>query len=222
MSFTGSTEYNQMGQGMPGFGGGWGGGLGGFGLIGLFGLLGRRGLGGDGDGEGGGCAREAALLAAISNAKDTTVAEGRGLAAAICATNDAIKDGNYATAIQAERNTAQLSTQATAFAFAAERQADQNTALILARLNQTEIDQLRDQLHGERRRGDNKEIEISINNANAQTQAQQQQQFQNQNDWLRGKFFEFENQQNLTKQGIINLGTMVASGTQSTAATNIK
>lgn len=225
MSFTGSTELNQMG-GIPG---GWGGFGGGFGGFGLFGLLGLRGIG-DLDGRKGddGCAKETAILAAIGNSKDTTVAEGRALTAAVAANREASAAQAYAAAIQASNNTQAIKDQATAFAIVNDKRFDDlaaagvaQTAAILAKLNQTEIDNLRDQLFGERRRGDQREVEININNANAQSQAQVQAQFQQQNDFLVRKFNEFDNQINNTKQGIINLGTMVASGTQSTAATNI-
>lgn len=65
-----APEFNSVGGG--GFGGLGSGGFGAFGLIGLLGLdsLGRKR--GDGDDN---CAREAAVLAAISNSKDATVAE---------------------------------------------------------------------------------------------------------------------------------------------------
>jgi len=234
MSFTGSTELNQMG-GIPGGYGGFGSGLGGFGLFGLLGLRGIGGFGDEGRRADDGCAREAALLQAISNAKDTTVAEGRSLGAAICATNDNIKDGNYAAAIQAERNTAQLSAQAQAFQIATDKSLDAlaaagvaQTAAILARINDAEVQGLRDQLFETRRRVDTKEQEINIINTNtnvnqqfqAQAQLQTQRDFENQRRF--DALFNSFNQVNRTAQDIINLGTMTASGTQATNATNIK
>lgn len=235
MSLTGNLETNTIG-GMPGgWGGwgGWGGGFGGFGLFGLIGLLGRRGLGGDGGDD---CcddiknnARNLAVLQAIQNGTDQTVAEGRGIAAAICNSNNIVQQGFYNAAIANIANTQSIKDQSTALAIVADKRFDDlalagvnQTAAILARINQTEVDNLRDQLLLERRRGDNREIEISIQNSNAQSQAQVQAQFQAQNDFLARKFFDFENQFNVTKQGIVNLGTMVASGTQATSATNIK
>lgn len=217
-----APEFNSVGGGFGGWGGFGGGGI----LEGIIlaSLLGRRdGLLGGGTDVGG-----AAILAAIANSKDTTVAEGRALAGAICDSEKTNLQQFYAAAIQASNNTQAIKDQATAFAVVADKRFDDlalagvtQTAAILARLNQTEIDNLRDQLFNERRRGDNREIEINIQNSNAQSQAQVQAQFQTQNEWLTRKFFEFDNQINNTKQGIINLGTMVASGTQSTAATNI-
>jgi len=175
-----------------------------------------------------GAIAENAILAAIGNSKDTTVAEGRALGAAICEAEKTTLNQSYAAAIQAANNTQAIKDQATAFAIVNDKRFDDlaaagvtQTATILARLNQTEIDNLRDQLFTERRRGDNREIEINIANSNSQTQAQAQAQFQAQNDFLVRKFNEFDNQINNTKQGIINLGTMVASGTQAAAETNI-
>jgi len=130
---------------------------------------------------------------------------------------------------QAANNTQAIKDQATAFAIVNDKRFDDlaaagvtQTAAILDKLNQTEIDNLRDQLFTERRRGDNREIDISINNSQNQVQAQVQAQFQNQNEFLAKRFYEFDNQINRTQQGIVNLGTMTASGTQATQSTNIK
>lgn len=141
-----SSEFNSVG---PGFGG-WGGGFGsGFGLFGLLGLRGigdldgrdRRGYGDDG------CAREAAILAAISNAKDATVAEGRSLGAAICDSEKTNLQQFYAAAIQSANNTQAIKDQATAFAIVNDKRFDDlaaagvaQTAAIIAKLNQTELD----------------------------------------------------------------------------------
>lgn len=191
MSLTSGFESNSIGLG-GGFGGfgGFGGGFGGFGGIAPIGLIGLNTLL-DRDGRRGGCdnddncAREAAILAAIGNAKDTTVAEGRALASALFATNDAVKDGNYAAAIQAERNTAQLQAQAQAFQIATTAQFNEvkeagvaQTAAILARINQAEVDSLRDQLLEQRRGRDLDVIRIENNNTNTNIQAQFQAQAQ--------------------------------------------
>lgn len=221
MSLQNASEFNAVGGGFCGFGFG---GIAPVGLIGLNTLFDRDRRRGDDDG----CAREAAILAAISNAKDATVAEGRSLASAICDAEKTNLQQFYAAAIQSANNTQAIKDQATAFAIVNDKRFDDlaaagvaQTAAILAKINQTEIDNLRDQLLETRRGRDNREIEISINNSNAQSQAQVQAQFQAQNDLLFRKFVDLDNQINNTKQGIINLGTMVASGTQSTAATNI-
>ena len=175
------------------------------------------------------------ILAELGRSKDCFVGEFRGVNAGLFAVNDAVKDGNYAAAIQAERNTAQLSTQATAFAFAQERQADQNTLAILNKLNQSELDrkdeiisELRFAGIEERRRHDDEKIQIvnTNSNTNVLTAIQQQAQWQAQRDEenkrnfaaLWGSF----NQINRTAQDIVNLGTMTSSGTQATNATNIK
>ena len=212
-------EINSIGgYGGLGFGGGFGGGGILEGII-LASLLGRRGGGlfGGGDGDGG-CAAETAIVAAITNAKDSVIAEGRALATAICATNDNIKDGNYAAAIQAERNTSQLSTQATAFAFAAERQADQNTAAILARFNQSETDRLRDELNEQRHHGRSKEIEITM----IQNQNQQQQQFQAQNNEFGRRFDALFGQVAKAGQDIISVGSVLSGVSQTANPVNVK
>lgn len=203
MGLASNLETNAIGGG--GFGGGYGfapsfgfggfgggGGIGGLGLVGLLGLnsfLGRDGFD-HGRGRGGcdnddNCAREAAILAAISNSKDATVAEGRALGAAICATDASIKDAQFALALQAERNTAQLSSQAQAFQISTEKSIDAlmaagaaQTATILARINQTEVDNLRDQLANERRGRDLDVIRIENNNTNTNIQGQFQAQAQ--------------------------------------------
>lgn len=176
-----------------------------------------------------------ALLAAIAGTKDQTVAEGRALGAAICESEKTNLQQFYAAAIQASNNTQAIKDQATAFAIVNDKRFDDlaaagvtQTATILARINQAEVDNLRDQLLETRRVRDAKETEITINNsANAvaqQTQNQFQIQTQRDNDLHRrldGVFNSF-NQLNRTNQDIINLGTMTASGTQATTATNIK
>jgi len=219
-----NTHSAFQGGGFPGMG------MGGFGGLGLFGLIGLRGLGDlDGrsghGGDGKGMIAENAILAAIGNSKDATVAEGRNLANAICESEKTALQQSYAAAIQAANNTQAIKDQATAFAIVADKRFDDlasagvaQTAAILARINQTEIDNLRDQLASERRRGDSREIEISINNSNAQAQAQ----FQAQNNALDRKFDALFSQSNRNAQDIINFGTMAASGNQANQETNIK
>lgn len=233
MSLSSLNEYNSNGGGFGGgWGGGWGNGIGGVGLIGLIGLLGRDGLGGHshrgGDDGDNGCGRNLAILAAIAGAKDTTVAEARALSNAVCDAEKTNLQQFYAQAIQTSNATNELKAQAVAFAVqndskldAISRQISIDGDLTRALINQNTIQDLRDQLNRSHRHADGREIEITIQNSNAQAQAQVQAQFAAQNDWLKNRFFEFDNQINNTKQGIVNLGTMVASGTQSTQATNI-
>ena len=191
-----SSEFNNLGAGgAGGFGGfpGFGGGIGGFGLIGLIGLqdlLRRRGGEDGGDGN---CAKEIATLAAIGNLKDISVAEARATGVAINAVSDKVCDLEktslqqfYAQAIQASNIASEQKAQAVALAIAQDQKTDAATAAILARINQSEVDGLRDSLLLERRRADQKEVEINISNSNtniasaiaAQTQAQLQAQLQ--------------------------------------------
>ena len=230
------SEFNNLGGGGfgPGFGGGNG--IGGFGLFGLVGLLNGRngGLFGGNDGTNGNT-DVLGILSAISNAKDTTVAEGRNLADAICDSEKTNMQQFYAAAIQAANNTQAIKDQATAFAIVNDKRFDDlsaagvaQTAAIIAKINQTEVDSLRDQLHSARRMSDSKDIEISIQNTNnnlqaqlqAQSQAQVNREYEAQRrfDAIVGSF----NQLNRNTQDIINLGTMTGSGTQANAQTNIK
>lgn len=190
-------------------GGNGGAGIGAFGLFGLLGidsLTGRRHNNDDGGGPG---RNELATLAAISNAKDATVsesrilaaavtnakdatiAEGRGLAAAICESEKTNLNQFYANAVQQARLAQDIQNQASAIAIVADKRFDDlaaagvnQTAAILARINQSEVDSLRDQLHETRRNRDAKEVEIQINNSAVatQNQLQAQAQFQVQRD----------------------------------------
>jgi hypothetical protein len=191
-----SSEFNNLGAGgfptggFGGFGGGMG--VGGFGLIGLIGLqdLFNKRRGDDGDGN---CQKEIATLAAISNLKDISVAEARVTGAAINAVGDKVCELEktsmqqfYAQAIQAANIANDQKALAVQLAIAQDQKTDAATAAILARINQSEVDSLRDSLLLERRRSDAKEVEISINNSNtsiasaiaAQSQAQLQAQLQ--------------------------------------------
>jgi hypothetical protein len=231
MSFTGSTELNQMGGlGGSGFGGG---GFGAFGLIGLLGLdsLGNRRK----DDCGGPGVNELATLQAIANAKDITVAEGRALGAAICESEKTTLNQFYASAIQAANNTQSIKDQNTAFAIVNDKRFDDvttqianTTAAILSRINDVENQNLRDQLFETRRRVDAKENELTIvnTNTNINQQLQQQQQWQVQKDFENQRRFDSLfgsfNQLNRNTQDVINFGTMAASANQANQQTNVK
>lgn len=232
MSIQSGYELNSLGG--PGFGG-FGGGMGGFGL---FGLLGLRGIGGFGDedrrgrGDGDSCAKELATLAAIANAKDATIAEGRALGASICDSEKTNLQQFYAAAIQAANNTQAIKDQATAFAIVNDKRFDDlasagvtQTAAILARLNQTEIDNLRDQLHSERRRGDSRDLEITIQNSNTNVNQQLQAQAQAQlvRDFEHSKRFDsLFSQTAKAGQDIINVGGLMAGIAQTANPVNVK
>lgn len=226
------NEFQNSGIGFPGFGG-FGSGIGG---IGLFGLLGLRGIGDDHHGRGkNDCAREAAILAAISNAKDATVAEGRSLASAICDAEKTNLQQFYAAAIQTANSTQAIKDQATAFAIVNDKRFDDlaaagvaQTAAILAKLNQTEIDNLRDELERERTRvgrfqskEDVTQLGIAFGNqiqaANSNVVAVQTQIGQ-----LTNIIHGLASQLNKTSNDVINFGTMAASGNQATQTTNVK
>jgi hypothetical protein len=233
-----SSEFNSVGPGM-GFGG-FGGGIGGLGLIGLFGLRGIGDLDGhhhrhDGDGD---CAGKIALLAAIGNAKDVSVAEARAIAMQICDSEKTDLQQFYAAAIQAANNTQAIQNQASAIAIVADKRFDDlalsgtvQTAAILARINQAETDRLRDELevcrHGLRA----KEVEISIQNTNTAvaSQFQQQQQQQLQKDFDIHRRFDslfnsvaiIGNQVAKSTNEIVNVGGLVAAS-QAANPTNVK
>jgi hypothetical protein len=231
MSFTSGTEINSQG----GYGGVGFGGLGGFGGIapvGLFGLLNNRRGGLFGGDEGGDGVGAAAVLAAISNSKDATVAEGRALAAAVCDSEKTNLQQFYAGAIQAANNTQAIKDQATAFAIVADKRFDdlaaagvQQTAAILARINEAEVQSLRDQLHHSNRKVDTQDISIAISNSNsqvqAQLQAQQQQQQQKDFDNIR-RFDSLFSQVAKAGQDIINVGGLMTGVAQTANPVNVK
>lgn len=251
--------YGQTYENAPNIiGGGYGAGFGGGGILEgiiLASLIGRRGvLGGDGEcGHGGVTSLDAdgiaaktallvnqnadqnALLGAIANSKDQTIAEGRALGAAICDAEKTNLQQFYAAAVQNSNLAQSIKDQATAFAVVNDKrfddlsaQAANNTAAILSRINDVENQNLRDQLFEARRGRDSKEMEISINNSNTslQNQLQAQAQLQTQRDFDNIRRFDTIfgsfNQLNRNTQDIINLGTMNASGNQANQQTQIK
>ncbi len=230
-----AQEFNSLGTG-GGFGGGWGNGLGGFGLFGLLGLKGIGDLDGRRNGD---CDKpgvnELATLQAIQNAKDVTVASEANLRNAICDTEKTALQQFYAAAIQAQNNTQSIKDQATAFAIVQDKrfddaatQAANNTAAILARINDVENQNLRDQLFEARRGRDVQDIKIENINTNSQLQAQLQAQAQVQTqrdfDHIRrfDSIFGSFNQLNRNTQDVINFGTMAASANQANQQTTIK
>jgi len=100
---------------------------------------------------------------------------------------------------------------------------DKNTTTILsaisadgsatrALINANEVQNLRDELESERRRGDRRETEININNSNSQTQAQVQTLTNSLVPILSGIQSQFAHNTN----SLVNLGTML--GTAQTAS----
>lgn len=225
MSLTSGFESNAIG-GM-GFGG-IGGGMGGLGLVGLVGLTDLFNKRRDDDG----CGKEAAMFAAFANNKDTTVAEGRALAAAICDAEKTNLQQFYAAAIQAANNTQAIKDQATAFAIVADKRFDDlaaagvaQTAAIVAKINQTEIDSLRDQLAHSHRRADTQDISIAISNSNSQVQQQlqAQAQWQAQKDFDNTRRFDsMFSQVAKAGQDIINVGGLMAGVAQTANPVNVK
>lgn len=223
----GNTDYSAIG--------GLGGGIGGFGGgIGLFGLLGLKGIG-DLDGYRRGddnCTREMALLAAIGNSKDTTVATGANLANAICDSEKTNLQQFYAGAIQAANNTQAIKDQATAFAIVTDKRFDDltlagvtQTAAILARINEAETQSLRDQLTHSHRRTDTQDISIAISNSNSQVQAQiqAQAQVQRDRDYEHARRFDaLFSQVAKSSQDIINVGGLMAGVAQTANPVNVK
>lgn len=233
-----APEFNSVGGGFGGWGG-FGSGFGGIAPIGIVGInnLFDRDRRHDGDDN---CAREAAILAAIANNKDATVTEGRNLSDAICSAKEQSAAQAYAAAIQAANNMQAIKDQATAFAIVNDKRFDDlaaqasaiaaeqaaasvaQTAAIIAKLNQTEIDQLRDQLNESRRGRDNDNIHISIQNSNAQAQAQLQAQLQSQKDEFKSLFSVLSAQVAKSNQDIINVGGLMAGVSQSANPVNVK
>lgn len=225
------NEYNSVGGGY-GYGGFGGfGGIAPIGLIGLNRLFDRDGHKDD-CGDGNSNVKNLAILQAISNAKDTTVAEGRALTAAIASNREASAAQAYASAIQASNNTQAIKDQAQAFAVVADARFDalalagvNQTAAILARINEVETQGLRDQLFLERRGRDLDTIKIENNNTTtqiqgqiqAQAQAQAQRDFDNTRRW--DALF---SQVAKSSQDIINVGGLMAGVAQSANPVNVK
>jgi len=198
MAFVGNLENNTLsGGGVAPFGGGYGfgggfGGFGGFGGIAPIGLVGINNLfdrdrGHDHGGHGckgrdnDGPEHPLAILAAIASSKDVTVAEARALSAAVSESEKTNLQQFYAAAIQASNNTQSIKDQSTA-----------QHAAILAAINNSDVQRLRDELHETRRGRDLDGIRIENNNTNtniqAQFQAQAQAQLQAQLDEHRRRF----------------------------------
>jgi hypothetical protein len=140
-----------------------------------------------------------ALTSRVENVGDRVTAEGRNISDRVADANVSNLNQFYAQAIQAERNTQQLSTQAQALAIANNQVLTEikeagvaQTAAILARLNQAEVDRLRDELEVSRRHADRRDTELSIVNTNTNTnslfQAQAQAQLQAQFDDYKRRF----------------------------------
>jgi hypothetical protein len=220
--------YGQTYENAPNIIGGAGG-LGGFGEGGLLtgiilaSLLGKNGnglFGGNGGSNGDldadaiaarvvSLQSSANILAAVEDAKNS------GSLNALAIT-DAVKDGNYNAAIQSERNTNEILRQQTAFAVAATRENDVNTAAIIARINQNEVDMLKERLERERDDRRNRDTELIINNTNTNTnslfQSQTQAQLQAQLDESRRRFDHRENEIN-----IVNTNTNINAQAQAQA-----
>jgi len=238
MAFVGNLETNTLaGGGVSPFGAGFGGGFGGFGggfggiapigLVGINNLFGR-----DRDHDGGhgckgrdndGIEHPLAILAAIGNAKDTTVAESRALSNAVCEAEKTSLQQFYAAAIQSANNTNLLQAQTAAFQanvssqFAdVSRQIANDGDLTRALINQNTIADLRDSLHEVRRGRDLDSIRIENNNTNTniqgQFQAQAQAQLQAQLDETRRRWDARENEIN-----IVNTNTNINAQAQAQA-----
>lgn len=165
------------------------------------------------------------LDGSIDRAKDALgIAIGR-VGDEICDVKREVLENKFDLLSQLSAAKNDLANQATAYAIAADRKADailketeNQGQLTRALITQTTIDNLRDQLAAERRRGDAREIEISINNNNAQAQAQ----FQAQNFDLHRKFDALFSQVAKAGQDIINVGGLMAGVAQTANPVNVK
>lgn len=183
-----------------------------------------------------GMAQTEAIKVAIAASRAEQAADALALANTLCEVKGNVKDGFYASAIQAINNTNEIKGQAQAFQIANDRKFDElsregerNTAAILAKINQSEIDQLRDQLFHERRRVDARELEINITNSNTslqnqiQAQAQAQLQFQQQAKFDADRKFDLLfGQVSKANQDIINVGGYMKDASNKSNPTNIR
>lgn len=242
MSISG-IESNGIGGG--GFGGGispwgignFGGGGSGIGAFGLFGLLGIDSLGRRRGGDDDCCDsnRDLAVLAAIGNAKDATVAEGRALGAAICDSEKTNLNAFYAAAIQAANNTQAVKDQATAFAIVNDKRFDDlsaagvaQTAAIIGTIEANEKANLRDLLFLERTKNGALESKEVINQmgiafgnqiqaANSNVVAVQTQVGQ-----LTNVIATLAAQVAKSSQDVINIGGLMAGVAQTANPVNVK
>jgi hypothetical protein len=250
-----APEFNSVGGGFGGFGGF--GGIAPIGLVGINNLFGRDGHDHKGCNDGSNVNAPLFIQKSIYDAKDSLNEaidsardnlDGRldslkdSLTSRIENVGDAVCDSEktnlqqfYQAALQAQANTTSIKDQATQFFIANDNRFDalaaagvSQTAAILARINDAEVQRLRDELNYSHRRSDAQEIEIRINNSANAVQAQAQGQFQVQtqrdNDLHRrlDGFIGSFNQLNRNTQDVINFGTMAASGNQANQQTNVK
>lgn len=134
----------------------------------------------------------------------------------------------YAQSLQAFQNTQAIQSQLTAMQTAndlqfcsVKQQINADGDATRALITQNLIDDLRSQLHAERRGRDNREIEINVSQNAIQTQAQLQAQLQAQNQFLSTSLNGLSTQLNKATNSVVNLGSMIGSG-QSANQTNVK
>lgn len=89
-------------------------------------------------------------------------------------------------------------------------------------INANRIEELRDQLAGERRGRDNREIEINVQNNATQTQTVLQNQMQQQNQFLATMFNSLGDQVNRAANSVVNVGSGTVAGGQSNNQANTK
>lgn len=160
----------------------------------------------------------------------------RALDNQICGINQNLSNLSFAQTLQGVQNTQSIKDQATANQIIAaenacaikglvQAESDATRSLVHAEtdriiglLNQTKIDDLREQLELERRGRRDREVEIQITNTATATQVQQQTQFQQQQQ----QFAQFANlvSDQLARQqnSIVNLGSMTGTGQSNSAA----
>lgn len=141
-----------------------------------------------------------AILAGLANNKDITIAEARALFNAICDSEKTNLQQFNALAIQNSNNTQSIKDQATS-----------QHAAILAAINNSDLQRLRDELFNERRGRDRSDLEIQIQNTNTNTNAQFQAQAQAQ---LQRDFDEHRRRFDNREIEINNINTNTAVATQ--------
>lgn len=135
----------------------------------------------------------------------------------------------YAQSLQAFQNTQAIQSQLTAMQTASDLQfcavkqqinADGDATRNL--ITQNLIDDLRSQLHAERRGRDNREIEINVSQNAIQTQAQLQAQLQNQNQYFSSLLGNLSDQVNRATNSVVQVGSGLVAGGQSNNQANTK
>lgn len=180
------------------------------------------------------------MQVAFSAANINNANNFRALDNQICGINQNLSNLNYAQTLQNMQNTQSIKDQATANQMVAaenacaikgliQAEADNTRSLVhaetdrvIALINATETQNLRDRILELTRSGDRRETEINITNTATATQSQVQAQLQSQNQFLATMFNSLGDQVNRAANSVVQVGTGLVSGPQDNTQNNTK